>query len=217
MQKCLVVLSGGLDSTTTLYQALKRFEAVEAIAFNYNQKHQKELECARKTCHKLGVKLKEVNLSYLANLVDSALTSDKMEIPEGHYEDENMKQTVVPFRNMIFFANALAYASNINANFVGLGVHTGDHAIYPDCRQEFWKIMEQAGKMGDWKKIEIYNPFQNSSKIDIVKAGIHLGIDYADTWTCYKGEKRACGKCGSCTERLEAFAKNGIKDPIEYI
>lgn len=217
MKKCLVVLSGGMDSTTTLHKAIEDFEEVEAISFFYEQKHKKELDCARKTCQKLQINLKEVNLSYLSEIVNSALTSKELEIPEGHYEDENMKQTVVPFRNMIFFSNALAYASTIKASHVGLGVHSGDHAIYPDCRPEFWNVMQTAGKIGDWTSIDIYNPFQNLSKIEIVKEGIKMGVDYANTWTCYKGEKLPCGECGSCVERQEAFYKNGINDPLEYI
>lgn len=217
MKKCLVILSGGLDSTTVLYQAIQDFVEVEAISFNYKQKHQKELECARKTCQKLKIKLKEVDLSYLSTLVNSALTSAKINIPEGHYEAESMKQTVVPFRNMIFFSNALAYGSNIKASHIGLGVHSGDHAIYPDCRQAFWDIMQKAAQIGDWESLDVYNPFQKLSKTEIVKKGLALGIDYADTWTCYQGKNLACGKCGSCTERKEAFSKNGIIDPVQSL
>lgn len=214
--KSIIILSGGLDSTTLLYKLLSEGKEVFAISFDYGQRHKKELLMANATCEKLGVSHKIVDLTCITDLIsNSALTSD-IDVPEGHYADENMKKTVVPNRNMIMASIAIGYAVNIGADEVALGVHAGDHAIYPDCRPEFIQSLRDISAIANYEAVKIYAPFLFLSKGDIVKEGLFLNVDYSLTWTCYKGEELPCGKCGSCTERLEAFAVNNSVDPLKY-
>lgn len=213
--KTVCVISGGLDSTTLLYYLLKHREEVRAISFNYGQRHSKELEMAKKTCEKLGVEHKIIDISFIKELVsNSALTSD-IEVPEGHYESENMKLTVVPNRNMIFASIAIGYAVNIGFDEIALGIHAGDHHIYPDCRPEFLDALRAISLVSNEQKIYICAPFLHLDKGDIVAMGSDLNVDYSLTWTCYKGLDKPCGKCGSCVERREAFDRLKIKDPLE--
>jgi 7-cyano-7-deazaguanine synthase len=212
--KTICVLSGGMDSTTLLYKLLSEKKEVEALSFNYGQRHKKELESAKATCQKLGVPHKVIDLSFLRELVsNSALTSD-IEVPEGHYADETMKLTVVPNRNMIMASIAIGYAVNKDFDEVALGVHAGDHAIYPDCRPEFIGALNEIAQIANFKPIEIYTPFLEIDKGDIAKIGKKLGVDYSLTWTCYKGLDKPCGKCGACQERKEAFEKAKSIDPV---
>jgi 7-cyano-7-deazaguanine synthase len=215
-EKAVVILSGGMDSTTLLYDIIQQGYEANVLSFNYGQRHKKELEYARKTCDKLGLVQKVLNLSILNDVAPSSLTRKDWEVPEGNYEDENMKQTVVPNRNMVMLSLAASYAISINAKHLFYGAHAGDHAIYPDCRPEFVEAMQKAIKICDWNDVELHAPYLNIDKGDIAIKGKELGVDYSLTWTCYKGLEKACGKCGSCTERLEAFAKAGMKDPVEY-
>jgi len=216
MDKAVVVLSGGVDSTTLLYDIVYQGYETYPISFNYGQKHKKELECAKATCNKLGLEHKIINLNVLNQVAPSALTREDWEVPEGHYANENMKQTVVPNRNMVLLSLATSYAISIGADKLYYGAHSGDHEIYPDCREDFVNAMKKAIELCDWALIKLEAPYVNIDKGDIVCLGRDLGVDYSLTWTCYKGEDKACGKCGSCTERLEAFEKAGIKDPIKY-
>jgi len=215
---CVVILSGGMDSTTLLYDVLRMYKPkyVTAISFNYNQKHKKELNCAAQSCKKLGIKHMIIPLDVLNNIAPSALTRDEVDVPEGHYADENMKQTVVPNRNMVMLSLASAYAMSIKAKRIFYGAHSGDHDIYPDCRKEFVNALREAIKLADWNDVELCAPYIDMDKGDIVNLGKSLDVDYSLTWTCYKGKDKACGKCGSCVERLEAFQKAGIPDPIQY-
>lgn len=213
MKKSVIVLSGGMDSTTLLYQLIKEGKEVKAISFDYGQKHKRELVQATKTCAKLEIDHKIVDMTFLSELVsDSALTSDE-EVPEGHYEDENMKRTVVPNRNMIMASIAIGWAVNEDYDEVALGVHAGDHAIYPDCRPEFVHALNEVAKVANYKAIEIYAPYLHVDKGDIAIIGNELGVDYATTHTCYKGGEKPCGKCGACQERAEAFEKAEVVDP----
>ena len=216
MQKAVVILSGGMDSTTLLYDAIGQQYDVYALSFNYNQKHKKELEQAKATCKMLKIPHKIADLSLLNEIAPSSLTRDDWEVPEGHYADENMKETVVPNRNMVMLSLATSYAIGLKADKLFYGAHSGDHDIYPDCRKEFVDVLSQAVKMCDWHELTLSAPYIDKDKGDIVIRGTELGVDYSKTWTCYKGKGKACGKCGSCVERLEAFAKAGVKDPVEY-
>jgi len=216
MKKAVVILSGGMDSTTLLYDAKHDGYDVSAISFNYGQKHKKELNVATKTCSKLDINHKILDLSVLNLLAPSALTREDWDVPEGHYADENMKQTVVPNRNMVMLALSTSYAISKKAKYLFYGVHSGDHAIYPDCRPDFYKYMQDAIMRADWHEILLRAPYIMKDKGDIVIRGKEIGVDYSLTWTCYKGRDKACGKCGSCVERLEAFEKAGIEDPLEY-
>jgi 7-cyano-7-deazaguanine synthase len=214
--KVVVIYSGGMDSFTLLHQVINEGKRVYALSFNYGQKHSKELHYAQKVSDELGIPHKIVDITAINQLLLGSSLTDDIEIPEGHYEEESMKSTVVPNRNMIMLSLAVGYAVSIGATAVYFGAHGGDHAIYPDCRPEFVEKMDAVSKIANYEPVEILAPFLNSDKIDILKAGLALGLDYGKSWTCYNGRERACGKCGSCRERLEAFEKNGQKDPLRY-
>jgi 7-cyano-7-deazaguanine synthase len=216
--KEVIIYSGGMDSYTLMME--RRAEVGQdlcALLFNYGQRHVKELVSAAKACEKNNVAYQLLHLVSLSKVLQgSALTSD-IPVPEGHYAEPSMKQTVVPNRNMIMLSVATGYAVSIGATAVYAGVHAGDHAIYPDCRPEFIAAMNQVTRIANYQAVEIKAPYLFLSKGDILRRGLAIpGTDYADTWTCYKGGEKACGKCGSCTERLESFAMNGVKDPLAY-
>ena len=221
--KTVIVLSGGMDSTTLLYKLIAEWKEVSAISFNYWQRHSKELVFAKKTCDKLGISHEIVDISNITNLIsNSSLTSKDIDVPEWHYAEENMKKTVVPNRNMIMASIAIWYAVNIWANELALWVHAGDHAIYPDCRPEFIEALNQVSQIANFEPVTIYAPYVEwVDKGDIVIEGINLWVDYSLTWTCYKWLDEPCGKCWSCMERLLAFDKarkyfnnDNIYDPV---
>ena len=215
-EKAVVVYSGGMDSFTVLNTAIQNGLDVYALSFNYGQKHSKELKVAARACRELGVSHKVVDITAINSLMaNSSLTSD-VEIPEGHYEDDNMKSTVVPNRNMVLLSMAIAYAVSLEAGKVYYGAHSGDHHIYPDCRPEFVEAMNAVSKIANYQSVEIVTPFLHSSKGEILKAGLEMNLNYANTWTCYNGREKSCGKCGACYERLEAFAEQGTTDPLDY-
>ena len=197
-KKVIIILSGGLDSTTLLYDLVYQGFDVHAISFNYGQKHARELNGASLTCKGLGVDHKIVDLSVLGTLIDSALTNDEIDVPEGHYAAENMSITVVPGRNLIFLSIAAGYAASIGASGVYLGTHAGDHAIYPDCRPKFNEAMKQVLKLFDNNTVELHAPYSHIDKTQVVTRGLRLEVDYSLTWTCYKGKDKAW---------LEGFSK----------
>ena len=214
--KVVVIYSGGMDSFTVLNRAIKDGKQVYALSFDYGQKHVKELDFAANVCKELGISHKVVDISAINQLIaSSSLTSDA-EIPEGHYQEESMKSTVVPNRNMILLSLAVGYAVSVEASQVYYGAHSGDHAIYPDCRPEFVEKMNDVCQIANYEPVEIFSPYLTQSKIDILTDGISMGLDYGKSWTCYNGREKACGKCGACQERLEAFEKNNATDPLEY-
>lgn len=219
--KAVVVLSGGMDSATALYQAKADSFDLYAISFDYGQRHKKELDYARKIARVAEVKEHHIiDLTNITNLIsNSALTSKDVDVPEGHYAQENMKTTVVPNRNMIMASIAIGYAVNIKAERVYLGVHTGDHAIYPDCRPQFIKALDLCGYLANegFGKVEIKAPFIHMTKAEIVKLGNTLKVPYELTYSCYKGGENHCGRCGTCTERREAFKLAGVNDPTQYL
>jgi 7-cyano-7-deazaguanine synthase len=215
-QKVVVIFSGGMDSFTVLNLAVKQGLEVFALSFNYGQRHKKELDYAARACLALGVQHKTVDISAINQLIGgSSLTSD-IDVAEGHYQENSMKSTVVPNRNMILLSMAVGYAVSIEANKVYYGAHSGDHAIYPDCRPEFVHKMNDVCAIANYEAIEIVTPYLEVSKTAILTAGLKMNLDYNLTWTCYNGREKACGKCGACQERLEAFSENGVLDPLEY-
>ena len=137
-------------------------------------------------------------------------------IPDGHYEELTMKQTVVPFRNGIMLSIAAGFAESVEAQALVIAAHAGDHAIYPDCREDFMKSMEDAIRLGTYAGIQILRPFMSFSKAEIVRRGRDLGVDFSKTWSCYKGATLHCGSCGTCVERREAFLLAGVSDPTSY-
>lgn len=212
--KVIHILSGGLDSTTLLYWLIKKKHTVETITFNYGQRHIKEIKSAVDTCKTLNIANTVVDISSITNLISNSSLTSNIEVPEGHYQDENMKTTVVPSRNTIMASIAQGYAVNKNFDAISLGVHSGDHAIYPDCRPEFIKYLRRTFLRNNYKPIKILVPFINKNKSQIIEIGKKLKVNYKLTWTCYKGEEKPCGKCGSCVERLEAFKENNLIDPL---
>jgi len=212
----VVIYSGGMDSYTLLHLARERGYRVHALSFNYGQRHVRELECARSVCEAQGIPHKVIDIRAMSEVMaGSSLTSD-VEVPEGHYEEDSMKATVVPNRNMILLSLATGYAVTVDAGAVWYGAHGGDHAIYPDCRPEFVEKMDAVCRVANYEPVGIEAPFMTMDKGQILAEGLRLGLDYSQTWTCYNGREQACGRCGSCVERLEAFAANGVTDPLEY-
>ncbi len=214
--KVVVIYSGGMDSFTVLNRALKDGKEVYALSFDYGQRHVKELECASSVCASLNVSHKVIDISAINQLLAGSSLTDNIDIPEGHYEAENMKSTIVPNRNMILLSLAVAYAVSVGAEQVYYGAHSGDHAIYPDCRPEFVQKMNDVCQIANYESVEIFSPYLSVNKTAILADGITMGLDYSNTWTCYNGREKACGKCGACQERIEAFTENQVIDPIEY-
>jgi len=214
--KVVVIYSGGMDSFTVLNRALNDGKEVYALSFDYGQRHVKELEYAQKVCEALEVHHKVIDISAINQLLAGSSLTDNIDIPEGHYEAENMKSTVVPNRNMILLSLAVGYAVSVKASQVYYGAHSGDHAIYPDCRPEFVMKMNDVCQIANYEAVEIFSPYLNVSKTEILTDGITMGLDYSNTWTCYNGRAKACGKCGACEERLEAFRDNNVTDPLAY-
>ncbi|MFN3149422.1 7-cyano-7-deazaguanine synthase QueC [Bremerella sp.] len=217
MAKVVAVVSGGMDSATLLYHMLDAGHECWAISVDYGQRHVKELDYARQLCEGVGVPHQVADLSAINPIFgNNSLSGREIEVPEGHYAEESMKQTVVPNRNMILLSVAIAWAASNKCVAVAYGAHSGDHAIYPDCRPEFAEAMDAAARLCDWNPIELWRPFVHMDKGEIAKRGVELGVPYEKTWTCYKGLERHCGKCGACVERKEAFAANDLIDPTEY-
>jgi 7-cyano-7-deazaguanine synthase len=215
--KALVLFSGGLDSTVLAAQL--RADGIETrlLSIDYGQRHAKELDMAEKIAQALGLPHRILRLPDLGPLLGgSSLTDDQVELPEGHYAEESMKATVVPNRNMILLSLAGGHALSIGFNTIAYAAHAGDHTIYPDCRPEFADAMEKALGLADWQNLNLHRPFVNFSKEELVRTGNELGAPLELTWSCYAGREKHCGKCGTCVERIEAFALAKVEDPTEY-
>lgn len=215
MKDSLLVLSGGLDSTTMLYDFA--YDIALAVTFHYGSNHnEREAACARYHCDKLGIQHIEINLAFMGDYFQSSLLEGADAIPDGNYDEENMKSTVVPFRNGIMLSIAAGLAESRGLKKVMLANHGGDHAIYPDCRPEFVKAMSEAINSGTYIGVKLVAPYTMITKADIVKRGSELGIDYTKTYSCYKGGEHHCGLCGTCRERQEAFMLAGVEDKTIY-
>lgn len=215
MKDSVIIVSGGMDSITLLYD--RKDEIALGISFDYGSKHNaKEIPLAKMHCERLGIKHITIELGFMQKYFESSLLQGGEDIPEGHYADENMKSTVVPFRNGIMLSIAAGIAESNGLKKVLIANHGGDHAIYPDCRPEFINAMSDATKAGTYVDVEVVGPYTNITKSDIARRGKQLGIDYAETWSCYKGGDVHCGKCGTCVERKEALAEAGITDTTIY-
>lgn len=215
MKDSVIILSGGMDSVTMLYDYKDRIAV--AISFDYGSNHNnKEIPFARLHCERLGIRHIVIPLSFMAEYFKSSLLSGADDIPEGNYADENMKSTVVPFRNGIMLSVAVGIAESNELKYVMMANHGGDHAIYPDCRPEFVESFSAAAKAGTYVGVTLFAPYTSLTKADIARRGKELGIDYSETWSCYKGGEVHCGKCGTCIERKEALAEANIDDTTIY-
>ena len=215
MKENLIIVSGGMDSITLLNEY--KDEIAMAVTFDYGSNHaKKEIPMAELHCKRLGIKHIIIPLTFVHNYFKSSLLEGADAIPEGHYAAENMKSTVVPFRNGIMLAIACGIAESNGLKKVMIANHAGDHAIYPDCRTEFINAISEAMRLGTYEGISIVAPYSDITKTDIARHGKKLGIDYTETWSCYKGGEKHCGKCGTCVERKEALRDAGITDTTEY-
>ena len=215
MKDCILILSGGVDSTTLLYDYRERIAL--ALSFDYGSKHNaRELPFASWHCNQLGIPHRVVCLDFMPQLLKSSLLQGGEDIPEGHYAEENMRSTVVPFRNGIMLSVAAGVAESEGLSYVMMANHAGDHTIYPDCRPEFVSAMSNAIEAGTYNGVQLLAPYTHLTKADIARRGKALGIDYSQTWSCYKGLHHHCGRCGTCVERREALAAAGIEDTTVY-
>ena len=216
MKDSVIVLSGGMDSVTMLYEYQDRIAF--ALSFDYGSNHNaRELAFAHLHCERLGIPQRVVNLRFIMENFHSSLLSGAADIPSGSYNDENMRSTVVPFRKGIMLSVAAGFAEDMGLKYIMLANHAGDHSIYPDCSPAFVDAMSDATKAGTYNHVEVFAPYTNLSKTDIAKHGKALGIDYSETWSCYRGGEHHCGTCGTCVERREALRDAGIEDKTIYI
>lgn len=215
--KVCVLLSGGMDSVAAFYEVLGTHEVAACLSFDYGAKHNaREIPFAKLHADRNGVLHQIIPLDFMNRLFKSDLLQSGGEIPDGHYAEESMKQTVVPFRNGIMLAIATGYAESIGAEGLVIAAHSGDHAIYPDCREPFMQAMATAMGEGTYAEIQLLRPFIAMDKTAIARRGVELGIDFSETWSCYKGGEIHCGVCGTCVERREAFILAGLPDPTIY-
>ncbi len=213
----VVLCSGGMDSVTALHWARRHHDVRAVLSFDYGSKHNhRELPFAAEHARLVGAPHQVVPLDFIARHFTSDLLQSGGDIPEGHYAAENMKQTVVPFRNGIMLAIAGGYAESHGAQGLVIAAHTGDHTIYPDCREDFMRAMGDALRLGTYAGVELLRPFIALTKGQIAAEGARLGVDLGRTWSCYKGGAIHCGRCGTCVERREAFADAGLPDPTAY-
>ncbi len=216
--KVVVLLSGGMDSVTALYLAHAEYDVVSTLSFDYGSKHnKKEIPFAEAHSKALGIPHTTIPLGFVNDLFESDLLESGGVIPEGHYAEDTMKSTVVPFRNGIMLSIAAGIAESNKAEGLVIASHSGDHAIYPDCREGFMQSMAEAISRGTYANIQLLRPFIAMDKAAIATKGTELGIDFAKTWSCYKGEAVHCGACGTCIERREAFILAKVTDPTEYL
>ena len=215
--KVVVLCSGGMDSVTALHWARAHHTVTAVLSFDYGAKHNHcEIPFAAEHAKAVGAPHQIIPLDFIGQLFASDLLKSGGDIPEGHYADENMKRTVVPFRNGIMLAAAAGFAESAGATGLVIAAHGGDHTIYPDCREDFMRAMGEALRLGTYAGIQLLRPFIAMDKSGIAAAGARLSVDYARTWSCYKGGAIHCGKCGTCVERREAFQLAGLPDPTAY-
>jgi 7-cyano-7-deazaguanine synthase len=220
MQKALAIVSGGLDSVTLAYLLRAEGYNLHLLSFDYGQRHKNELAYAERCARRLGAEFSLLNLSSLGQFLKGSALTDDIPVPDGHYAAPSMAITVVPNRNAIMLSIAYGIAAADEAEVVAIGVHAGDHFIYPDCRPEFIGAFEQMQKLAlegqGNPKLKLYAPFLSLGKQQIVHLGHALDVPFEDTWSCYKGGEKHCGTCGTCTERKEAFELAHVADPTVY-
>ncbi len=223
--KAVVLMSGGVDSTTCLGLAIERYgkENVIPLSILYGQKHKKELEAVEAILKYYNIEGRYLDLTDIFKYSNcSLLEQSQVEVPTGTYAEQQKNSTTdgvvstyVPFRNGLFLSSAASLALSLEASYIFYGAHSDDAAgnAYPDCSPAFYQAMSDSIYEGSGKQLTLEAPFINLTKADVVKEGLRLGVPYELTWSCYEGQDRPCGKCGTCLDRAEAFAKNGITDP----
>ncbi|MDR4000591.1 MAG: 7-cyano-7-deazaguanine synthase QueC [Hallella sp.] len=215
MKDSVIIVSGGMDSITMLYEF--KDQIALGVSFNYGSNHNnREIPFAEMHCKRLGIPHITIDLGFMPQYFKSSLLEGADAIPEGNYDEENMKSTVVPFRNGIMLSIAIGIAESNHLKHVLMANHGGDHTIYPDCRPAFVDAMSAAAQAGTFEDVTIEAPYTNITKADIARHGKQLGIDYSETWSCYKGGEVHCGQCGTCRERQEALREAGIADTTKY-
>ena len=215
--RSIVLLSGGLDSTVAFYQALDEVKVAMAISFDYGQRHKGELKYAQATAHRENIPYEIIDITSIGRLLQGSALSDRhVEVPDGHYAEKTMKATIVPNRNTIMLSMAVGAAIGIGASQVWAAMHAGDHPIYPDCRPEFIDKLNELVPIATESAVVVVAPFIDITKDMIIRRGHRLGVDFGATWSCYKGGKIHCGRCGTCVERAEAFFLAGVRDPTQY-
>lgn len=214
--KVVTLLSGGMDSTTLLYRLRSERAEVYAISFYYGQRHRRELDFASKLTHKLRIPHRIVEINSIANLWNKSALLGGADVPDGLYDAKSMSVTVVPNRNMVLASAAAGWAMTLGADEIAMAVHAGDHAIYPDCRPEFFEALNGALDLASEGNMHVYTPFIQMTKSEIVEEGETYKVPWAETWSCYKGGAKHCGRCGTCTERIESFILAGVEDPTDY-
>lgn len=218
MKRAVVLLSGGLDSSVAIHLAKSEGFEVYALSFDYGQKHNKELECAKATALKVGAVAHNIVTLQLNLWGGSSLTDSKMEVEDGDITRTDIPMTYVPARNMVFLSVAASFAEAIGAQDIFIGVSEVDYSGYVDCREEFIRSMEETINKGTvmaaehGKKIRIHTPFINKTKAEEILLGEKLGVDWSLTWSCYRGGKKPCGTCDSCLLRAKAFSEAGVVD-----
>lgn len=220
MKKAVVIVSGGLDSMTLAYYMQSEGYDLHLLSFDYGQQHRKELSYAKQGAKELQAQYNFIDISSVGKLLKgSALTDDDVSVPDGHYAANNMHLTVVPNRNAVMLSIGFSIAAAVGSDTVAIGVHGGDHFIYPDCRPAFIKSFEEMERLslGEYSEVNLFAPFIDQSKAGIVKIGAEIGVPFSETWSCYKGGAYHCGTCGTCVERREAFELAGVEDPTIYL
>jgi len=220
----VAIVSGGLDSITMLYKLLFQDNRRPfVLSFDYGQRHVREISAAGEVCNLLGIEQRVFDFTdfgWITELSGSALVDDTVVVPEGHYAAETMKATVVPNRNMAMISIAAAFCISIKGDYVATAIHSGDHAIYPDCRPGFIQAMRSAIRIANegfvHPNFHIYTPFILQSKTDIATLAQVLAVPIEKTWSCYNGREQHCGRCGTCVERQEALHNAGVPDLTPY-
>ena len=217
MPRTVVIMSGGIDSTTLLYELIAAGHIVKALSVNYGQRHCRELEAAAHLCTTLAIEHQQIELSATRELFGgNSLMDFAAPIPAGEYSATTMPQTTVPNRNMLLLSLAIGWAISIDYEGVAFGAHAGTTVTYPDCRPEFAAAMHQAALLCDWQPIAVLAPFVTWTKGEVVRRGASLGVPFEWTWSCYQGRERHCGICGTCIDRRRAFIAAGVPDPTDY-